>query len=287
MAENIGVKEEIAIEKGKVYLWGECMKKKMCLIEMLMVMALACACSVEKEEGTQEETQEETREETVESRDGDPIGVAAQGQAGDGADDITVLNIAPDLNHNGIAEEVRLTDIGDGEGLQLEIWENNELIDQEPGYFAHTGWTSIFLCTMDGEDYLLRYNPTMYQGTCMYDYTLSTFTDNEETVVRSNSLAFDINFGSFTHDDFDPDAIVAFMEEINDLLSHSVQMLNTDGNLLGTFEKEGRLYDSLWWLDIWEPVFSRNESKSLLENLQDFQTALTAFYEPLEPEAEN
>ena len=227
----------------------------------------------------------------MESRDDNPynvpIDVAAQTQSEVGGDEAAAPTISSDLNRNGIAEEVRLTDIDDGEGLQLEIWENNELIDRELGYFSHAGWTSIFLCTMDGEDYLLRYHPTMYQGTCMYDYTLSTLTDNVETVVRSNSLYFDINFGSFLHDDFDPEAIVAFMEEINDLLSHSVQMLNTDDNLLGTFEKEGRLYDSLWWLDIWEPVFSRNESKSLLENLQDFQTVLTAFYEPLEPEAEN
>lgn len=69
--------------------------------------------------------------------------------------------------------------------------------------------------------------------------------------------------------------------EINDLLSHSVQLLNTDSDLIETFEREGRLYDSLWWLDGQEPVFVRDESKSLLENLEDFQTAMAANQEPV------
>lgn len=94
------------------------MKKKICflLTLMIMVMVLTCACSA----GAKEE---------------EPA-------------------ITPDLNRNGIAEEVRLTDLDDGQGQRLEIWENNELIDFEEGYYAHAGYTSIFLCTLEGEDYL-------------------------------------------------------------------------------------------------------------------------------------
>ena len=56
------------------------------------------------------------------------------------------------------------------------------------------------------------------------------------------------------------------MDEINALLADSVQLLNTDENLLGTFEREGRLYDSLWWLDD-----DREKDLSLLENLEAYQ----------------
>lgn len=228
------------------------------MIEMLLMTLLACACSAKQD-----------TEETTESGSDAPI------------ETVTPQSVTPDLNHNGATEELRLTDIDDGQGLQLEIWENDELIDREEGYFAHAGWTSIFLCTLDGENYLLRYEPMMFQGVCTYSYTLSTLslTDSTETVVQSNNIDFDINFGSPIHSDFDPEAIAAFMDEINDLLSHSVQLLNTDSDLLDTFEKEGRLYDSLWWLDSWEPEFVRDESKSLVENLKDFQTAITAVQE--------
>lgn len=187
------------------------------------------------------------------------------------------LPLSPDLNHNGIAEEVRLTDIENGQ--ELEIWENGELIDREAGDYSHTGWYSIFLYTLDGKDYLLRYQPTMYQGVGTYSYSIINLTDNKRNVDKWSGVDFDINFGSPVYSGFDSEAIAAFMEEINGLLSHSVQLLNTEEDLQGTFEREGRLYDSLWWLDGWEPDFVRDENKSLQENLEEFQTAMTAAQE--------
>lgn len=189
------------------------------------------------------------------------------------------LPLSPDLNHNGIAEEVRLTDIENGQ--ELEIWENGELIDREAGDYSHTGWYSIFLYTLDGKDYLLRYQPTMYQGVGTYSYSIINLADNKRNVDKWSGVDFDINFGSPVYSGFDSEAIAAFMEEINGLLSHSVQLLNTEEDLQGTFEREGRLYDSLWWLDGWEPDFVRDENKSLQENLEEFQTAMTAAQEPV------
>ncbi|MDE5700373.1 MAG: hypothetical protein K2I96_23720 [Lachnospiraceae bacterium] len=249
------------------------MKKKICitLIEMIAVITFTCACSGKQKA---EEPQESESSVSIETDAAEPSETVT--------DDAADRTIAPDLNHNGVAEEVRLTDIDDGQGQRLEIWENDELIDMEEGYFAHVGWNSIFVCTLDGEDYLLRYHPRMFQGICTYEYSLSVLTDNKETVIQKNRVEFDINFGSpVYYNEFDAEAMAAFMEEINDLLSHSVQLLNTDSDLIQTFEKEGRLYDSLWWLDNWEPVFVRDESRSLLENLKDFQAAMTAVQEPV------
>lgn len=253
------------------------MKKKMgfLLIQVVMMMVLSCACSTGAKE-----------EETIERGEPEEVSVepAVPEQSDDETEEEAESKVSPDLNHNGIVEEVRVMDMDDGQGQRLEIWENNELIDSEEGYFASYGSTSIFLCTLEGEDYLLRYYPTMYQGVCTYRYTLYTLKDNEKSVVRWNEVDFDINFGSPIHMDFDPEAIAAFMDEMNDLLSHSVQMLNTDSELQATFEKEGRLYDSLWWLDNREPEFIRDESKSLMDNLRNFQTAMEVAREPAIPE---
>ncbi len=262
------------------------MRRKICYtaIQIIMAAVLVCACSAEgkapeseaaafKQAGTQTEAAAAQSDTETEEAQTETSGTNE------------APTIAPDLNRNGIAEEVRLSDIDDGQGIRLEIWENGERIDVETGYFAHTGWASIFLCTLDGEDYLLRYHPNMYQGVCSYSYNLSTLADGGETTVRRNSVAFDINFGAPIHNGFDAGAIAAFMDEINDLLAHSVPMLNTDGDLLGTFEKEGRLYDSLWWLDSAEPVFVRDESQSLEENLKAFEAAMTANQEAAVPEA--
>ena len=276
------------------------MKKKLCfiLIEIIMVLVLVCACSAEqKAEETLEKIPESTGDAPIELTAPEQSDIETDDNVGTDddveiddtveADDEADVTLAPDLNHNGIAEEVRLTDIDDGKGQQLEIWENNKRILFRTGYFGSKevnfgeGSASIFLCTLDGEDYLLRYRPTMYQGVCMYSYELSTLADNKEMRVQWNRVDFDINFGSFNHNDFASEAIAAFMDEVNDLLSHSVPMLNTDDELLAVFEKEGRLYDSLWWLDDWGPEFIRDESKSLQENLEDFRTAMTAAQEPM------
>lgn len=182
-----------------------------------------------------------------------------------------------DLNRDGVEEYIQTCDVVDGETVmakRLEVWEGNELLFSEEGFSAHAGWTALFLCTLDGEDYLLRYRPAMYGGVGTYDYRLFTLENGTETVVRENSVEFDVNFQPWLHQSFDPEAIAAFTDEVNGLLSHSVQLLNTDQNLLDTFEKNGRLYDDLWILNTTEGDFARDPSKSLLDNLKAYQAAM-------------
>ena len=177
-----------------------------------------------------------------------------------------------DLNRNGIPETIQV--VGQADVQRVEIWEGGKLIFQEEGFHAHAGWTSLFLRRGVDGDYLLRYLPTMYGGVCDYSYQLFTLENDRETVVLENSLEFDINFQPWLHQSFDPEAIANYVGDVNSLLTHSVQLLNTDEDLLETFKRNGQLYDDLWWLDTWEPVFVRDGSKSLLENLKDFQAAM-------------
>ena len=221
------------------------MKKKSRLImaEMILAATLACGCAAGQQEAgdmtesggiapvasTASDTPAEPEPSAILEPDSVP---GTSGENTQGADRV----IAPDLNRNGIAEELRFTE--DGEGQRLEIWENGELIKAEECVFAHAGWNSVFLCTIEGEDYLLYYSPEMYQGVGSYYYRLHTLQDNVETVERTGYVGFDINFGSPIHTGFDPEAVAAFMDEINGLLSQSVQLLNTHEDLQATFEKQ-------------------------------------------------
>lgn len=181
-----------------------------------------------------------------------------------------------DLNRNGVPETLQVS--GTSEKMLLEVREGGDPIFSEEAYHAHAGYNALFLCTLDGEDYLLRYNPYMAQGGCEYSYQLFTLSENgEEQVVKENSIEFFISYvvpvaynDPFVNS-FQPEKIAAFMDEINGLLANSVQLINSDTELLSTFEKEGRLYDSLWWLDL---DFTRDPSKSLLENLRDYQAVM-------------
>lgn len=182
-----------------------------------------------------------------------------------------------DLNRNGIEEMLVLKELDNGNGQAVEIYENDARIFYTEGGFSHAAWDALFLCTLDGERYLLRYNPTMYQGAFGYSYELFTLKDGYETIAY-NHVFFDVNFEAPHHEAFNPEEIAAFMDEINGYLAHSTQLLNTDYGLLATFEKNGKLYDDLSTLfDDWEPEFTRDNTKSLSENLQLLQEAGEAY----------
>lgn len=197
---------------------------------------------------------------------------------GDNAESQSILAVddlpETDLNRNGIPEELRIVDAEEGDGKELEVWESGERIHREAGGYVHTGQKAVFLCRLDGEDYLLRYRPTMYQGCGDYDYELFTMVNDGENTAQQNAVSFDINFGSPIHGEFEAEKIAAFMEEVNGLLAQSIPLIVTDNELSKTFEKEGALRDTLWWLDGEETGFVRDYSRSLSENLRIFEETM-------------
>ena len=179
-----------------------------------------------------------------------------------------------DLDHDGEPDKLTLKEGPDGMSWSLQCRANHDRsFNFWNAYTPHVGWNAMFLCRIDGKDYLLRYNPYMSTGLCEYSYRLFYLQEGREEVVQENAVDFDLIFSpdyAESHQ-FEPEAIAAFMEEINALLANSTQLLNTDENLLGTFEEEGRLYDSLWWLNAPEDGFTKDAGESLLENLTAFQ----------------
>lgn len=178
------------------------------------------------------------------------------------------LSYTADLDRDGSQERFRVrSDLG-GMNWSLQcVKEDGEKIWTDYASTSHAGYNSLFLCSLDGQDYLLRYNPYMGSGICSYQYQLFYLKNGREVVVQEDSLEFDINFGRdfIEHHQFEPRKIASFMDEINALLENSVMLLNTNGDLVYSFVIKGRLYDSLWWLD--DDDFTRDDSKSLLENL--------------------
>lgn len=186
-----------------------------------------------------------------------------------------------DVNHNGIPETLRLSETGNE--LSLDFQENGTKIWSAWGSRAPSEWNALFLCTLDGEDYLLRYRPTMYQGNFSYRYELFFLKDDVEITVQQKNISFDTNFSAPFHGTFDPIAISAFVDELNGLLAHSVQLFNTHSDLQAAFDQAGTLTETLWWLDDFEGIFTRDPSKSMSENLQDFQAAMTRAQTPAVP----
>ena len=184
---------------------------------------------------------------------------------------LSAAELSPDLNQNGVPEEVRLV-----EGYwspEVQFFENGQLLLREI--------PDVWLCTLEGTDYILCCSLDEYQGSFRYSYYLSEFSGEFEETVQWGWLTFDTNFGAPFHKDFDPEAIAAFVDEVNALLAHSLLLTERDGALAALPAQAVELE----WLDGYPAVFARDPEKPLLETLQDFQRAMEQAREPAPPAA--
>ncbi|WP_295733705.1 hypothetical protein [uncultured Oscillibacter sp.] len=179
-----------------------------------------------------------------------------------------------DFDHDGEPEIMELVTVAGDEDQDTVGWYelrvrtgDNRLYWGQSFAGEHPGWGSCFACRVDGEDYLLRYLPTMYQGYATYTYELFFLDETgEEQVVREGSVSFDINFGSPMHDEFDPAAVAAFLEEVHGLLEDSELLLTTEGR---NFRSGGPGSDFKDDLAHWTDNELYDENKSLEENIRD------------------
>ena len=158
-------------------------------------------------------------------------------------------------------------------GYTLRIWkEDGTPIWVQNTDLGHASWCSVFAFEQDGRDYLLRYNPTMYQGFATYSYTLFSLSEfGEEQAVREGSVNFDLNFGSPMHEGYDPKAIAAFLEEVHGLLENSELLLTTEG---GVFRTGGSGADFRSDMDFWIDNLPYDGGKTLEENLRNLRDSL-------------
>jgi len=192
----------------------------------------------------------------VESRTGTPVTGNDPGIAG--KENMELVAVA-DLDRDGDEDEIyidksRMEDINDVtlriiDSKGSEIW-------SESANTAHAGWNTLFLCEHEGGFYLLRYNPTMYQGCASYAYTLFTLEDGRQKVYRTNSLEFDIN-GTC---ELDVPKMIAFADDVNAYLGKSTLLMSTEGGslCLGPSPAEPFL-ERYSWLDAFPYVYEADD----------------------------
>ena len=101
----------------------------------------------------------------------------------------------------------------DPEGAARPAWYELRIIRRDgqelwaaTAHWSHPGWTSVFACEIDGEDWLLQYDPEMWQGWGEYTYRLfhpyiisPVGNEPAEQVLRESSVTWDLNFGREGH----------------------------------------------------------------------------------------
>lgn len=152
-----------------------------------------------------------------------------------------------DFDHDGEPETVELVTLLDWEeGRSTAAWYELR-IQQADGtdlwstsaHCSHPGWTSVFACKVDGQDYLLQYEPEVWQGWAEYSYKLfypyivSPVTgERQEQILRESCLVWDNNFRMEGHH-FDAAELADFLWEVRGYIAESTLLLSTeDGELL-------------------------------------------------------
>ena len=201
------------------------------------------------------------------------------GPGGDAAGGPALVPLEIDLNRNGVPETIDVSWQDDEMRYQLTVTEGDEVIFTQNAYTAHAGWLALFLYQKDGQVWLLRYTPWMYQGIADYGYQLFYLAeDGSEMTVRENWIHFNVNFDLGPNREFDPETIDAFLTEINALLADSVQLMNTDDDLRAAFKLEGSLYHVPIFLRWREDSSYYDESKTMLENLIAYKSEMEEIY---------
>lgn len=149
-----------------------------------------------------------------------------------------------DFDHDGTPETVELATVWEPE-REIAAWYELRVVAQDgtalwsAGDIAlpHGGYTSIYACRLDGADYLLQYEPEMWQGWCNYAYRLFSLDETGEVIVQEGDVSFDCNFRESGHS-FDTEAIADFLWDLRGCLGDSRLLISTED---GTLYKDGAI----------------------------------------------
>lgn len=149
-----------------------------------------------------------------------------------------------DLTHDGQPERL----VFDWGYFDLASWGIFAVLDADGQVLykveagrAHMGWENVYLCRLDGQDYLFQYNPTCYQGWCDYSYELYCLDAAGEKIVADSGLV------SFYASEGNPElevpvmdiaAMTAFAEKVNTYMEASYLLVSTDENAIGEWPED-------------------------------------------------
>lgn len=97
-----------------------------------------------------------------------------------------------DVNHNQINERIIVRETDPGMLYELCVVEDGEVIWSTEASPAHAGWNTIMLYSEGGQEYLVEYQPAMFQGVGNYQCTVFSLEGGEEVVKKAWAVAFEL-----------------------------------------------------------------------------------------------
>lgn len=168
---------------------------------------------------------------------------------------------AADLNHDGEQENILMS--GDmGNGYWLWVFDGgNRLLWHDMANISHAGWNSLYLCTLEGNDYILRYNPYMSTGIGYCSYELFWLDGNEKDLGVCTVDSREIEFSTMYPAVMDAAEMTAFADAVNALLEHSALLLSTQDGVLTVGPVPGTdYYESYSFINEYSELYSPDDT---------------------------
>ncbi len=177
-----------------------------------------------------------------------------------------------DLDWDGSHETICLdkSSMGDGFVTLSVVDEDGRTLWSSELSTSHAGWNQVFLAELEGKQYLLEYNPAMFQGRCNYAYSLYTLQEGRQQVSKAGNVEFDLNAG----EPLAVDELVDFAGAVNDLLKSSVLLASSHGGEyhFGPSPADA-FFERYFWLDELVPeTLPGNDLTSRLHRFNDLIT---------------
>ena len=135
-----------------------------------------------------------------------------------------------DLNHNRINERVVVREIEPGMLYELLVVENGTVILAVEVGLPHVGWNTIMLYNEEGKDYLVEYEPQMYQGVGTYKCKMYSLEKGKESIKKEWAVDFELSFEETPA--METPEMEQFAKEVGVLLRNCSVLLSTENGIL-------------------------------------------------------
>lgn len=135
-----------------------------------------------------------------------------------------------DLDHDGETENIVMRTVIPDQVYELAVEkEDGTQIWTAEASPAHVGWNTIMLYSEGGQDYLIQYLPTMFQGIGNYTCTMFSLEGGKETMKEKWFVNFELPAEETL--EMTPE-MTWFSEEVGVLLRNSLVLLSTEQGIL-------------------------------------------------------
>lgn len=164
--------------------------------------------------------------ESVEIRTGDTEAFIRKHQDPQALEEVVIWEEA-DLDRDGETENIRVRETVKGEAYVLEVLKRDgTLLWSEEAGTPHVGWNTLLLYQEGGEDYLIRYQPSLSQGIGSYTCEQFSLAGGAEKPENAWEADFELASGEVTG------MMRAFAERANQFMKEGTVLLSTqDGQL--------------------------------------------------------